>query len=63
MLEPRFLDYKTDGSSLSLSHAGLDVSRAREEERKGQWKRLRDGWILGPSLSSTPFLARGKEIW
>ena len=21
--------------------------------RKGQWKRLRDGWILGPSLSSS----------
>ena len=33
-------------------------ARARERERKGErkekkWKRLRDGWILGPSLSSS----------
>ena len=41
-------------------------ARAREGERrrrrKGQWKRLRDGWILGPSLSSsTPLRARARE--
>ena len=36
---------------------GIDQAR-QETARKGQWKRLRDGWILGPSLlsSSAPVL-------
>ena len=36
-------------SSRSLFHS---LVRARSR-RRGQWKRLRDGWILGPSLSSS----------
>ena len=31
--------------------------------RKGQWKRLRDGWILGPSLSSSTCARRKRRNW